>query len=506
MKCPNCGAEIPDNLLYCEKCGNEIIIISDIDLELDMGEDEAELSNEKPVKKTSEKKVSPKKDNSKPSKAKKNKYDDMEFDEDDNPNLLSLIFKRGSKIGWLFYVVIIIVIAFVVLVAVNMGKRITQQSSLEYQVQMAQQAAEDNNYSNAISYLEKAAKLDTKNSLHRFKIAEYYELLGNIDDAEYTLTEIGENPDYNDAERIQAYTRLFAIMKEQGDYSGISDLLEKCELKEVKDTYSSYLVSVPEFNKEAGTYTETIMLSLSTASNCSIYYTLDGSNPITDGTLYTGPINLEYGGYTVKAVTINDYDIPSEVVTNKYLIDVSFSFSAEVQPESGDYDTAFFVEVEVPQMYTCYYTTDGEDPDKSSKKYTAKIPVGEGSSIFKFIVYASDGTASEIVEREYNVTLNTEISAAAAVTSLNQTLIDMGYLDASGCHREGIEGTYLFMYSTIYHIDEMGDFYLVVEYVQDSYGNNKKTGNIYAINCYNGVLYTVNTQGENGYELTPLIQ
>ena len=518
MNCPNCGANIPDGKLYCEKCGNELVIISDIDLELEMKDTMSDIAtkefgksgenDKKTVKtgtvKTKQQSASKAAPSKKHKKTEQEKLDEMEFDEDDNPSLIGMIFRRGSSIGWMFYVVIIIVIALVLTVAIKFYKSITYQNSLSYQLEMAEEAASDNNLSTAITYLEKAVKLDSDNSEYQFTIAEYYVELDKYDSAVYTLTEIAENTEFSDSDRAKAYDTVISLMKEKSDYSSIGDLLENCELSSVTSKYSNYMVETPEFSVEAGTYNEELYLKLSTENSCDIYYTVDGSDPVSDGILYTGPLYLEHGSYTVKAVAINDYDIPSDVVINKYLIDVAFSFSADVTPESGDYEHAFNIEVEVPLMYTCYYTNDGEEPSKSSKKYTGPIPVGKGESTYKFIVYASDGTASEIVERYYSVNIDTTLDEASAVTLLNQNLIDRGYLDSSGCHREGINGTYLFMYSQVIYVDGMGDFYLVVEYIQDDYGNNKKTGNYYAIDCYNGMLYTVNTEGENGYELTAM--
>ena len=35
MKCPNCGAEIPEGYMLCEKCGTEIQIVPDFDTEVE---------------------------------------------------------------------------------------------------------------------------------------------------------------------------------------------------------------------------------------------------------------------------------------------------------------------------------------------------------------------------------------------------------------------------------------------------------------------------------------
>lgn len=484
MICPNCGTKIKDGKMYCEGCGLELEIISDVDIDVEMKKTMQGIAKEQ--------------------YGQDDDFDDIEFDDDDNPSILGLLLKSGTKLGKFFYVIIALAILVVLFIAIRMGIKISHESSLEYQVDMAKEALEDNNYLRAISYYEKAYKLDSGNSEYKFQISEIYLLLEKYDDAIYTLTEIAENDQFEEVKRIQAYKKLFSVYKDMGDYSGISETLNKCTINSVINEYSGYLVEMPSFSYESGTYEEKLYLRISSETNGTIYYTLDGTEPTQNSLEYNEPILLEYGSYTVKAVVVNDYAITSPVVTNNYLIDVAFSFSPKVEPESGEYEHTFLISVDVPVMYTCYYTIDGTTPNKESLRYSNPIPAQEGNNLYKFVIYASDGTQSEIIEKNYNVVLNTTITAADAVILLNKGLIERGYLDESGCHREGYEGTYLFMYSTIYPIEGMGDFYFVVEYVQDDFGNNKMTGMYYAIDCYNGMLYTVNIEGEDGYTLSPL--
>lgn len=485
MKCPKCGAFIEDGKLYCEKCGAEIELVTDIDMELEMKHTMSGIAKEQ----FSQDEID---------------YNDIDFDDDDNPSIIALLFKAGSKIGKIFYIFVALIFVVVIVVAVRMGIKINHENSLEFQLEKAEEAKENDDLAKAIEYLEKASKMDPSISSYKFTVAEYYEALGKIDDAVYTLTEIAENPDFIDAERVQAYRKLFALLKEEGNYTAISTTLEKCDLKVIKDEYSAYTIAAPTFSVPEGTYKDKVTLTIKGNGTDIVYYTLDGSDPLGSGTEYSEPISLEYGSYTIKAVSVNDYGLASQIVTANYLIDVAFSFSPKVEPEDGEFEHSFMIEVEVPVMYTCYYTTDGSDPTKESTRYSGPIPAAEGDNTYKFVVFASDGTMSEIVEKHYVVTLNTEITAADAVTKLNQNLIDRGYLDESGCHREGVDGTYIFMYSTIYPVEEMGDFYFVVEYIQDDFGNNKMTGTYYAIDCYNGMLYTVDVTGEDGFVLSPL--
>ncbi len=484
MKCPNCGKPLKEGLLYCEHCGCEIEIVSDIDMELEMNKTIRDIAH--------------KEFNN------KNDIANAEFDDDDNPSLIGFLLKRSKHIGKFVYVLIAVGIIAVIAIAVHMGLKISHESSLEYQVEMADKSYSSGDINKAVKYLEKASKIEPSNINYKLKIADYYLELNKPDDAAYTLTEIAENKDTDEAKRVMAYRKLFDLYKEKGDYASIGEKLRNCEIESVLKDYSSYIVSVPKFSTDPGTYNDTINLRITTDSECRILYTLDGSDPITNGIEYTGPLLLEYGSYSVKAVCLNDYDIPGETISGNYLIDVAFSFSPKVEPEDGEFEHTFLIEVEVPVMYTCYYTIDGAAPTKESYKYSNPIPAMEGKHNYKFVVFSNDGTQSEIAEREYTVTLNTDLTAADAVTLLNQGLIDRGYLDESGRHREGVEGTYIFMYSTIYPIKDMGDFYFVVEYIQDDFGNNKMTGTYYAIDCYNGMLYTVDITGEDGYRLSPL--
>ena len=79
MKCPNCGKPLKEGLLYCEHCGCEIEIVSDIDMELEMNKTIRDIAH----------------------KEFNNKSDiaNAEFDDDDNPSLIGFLLKRSKHIG-----------------------------------------------------------------------------------------------------------------------------------------------------------------------------------------------------------------------------------------------------------------------------------------------------------------------------------------------------------------------------------------------------------------------
>ena len=105
MTCPNCGKPLKEGELYCEYCGCEIEIVSDIDMDLEM---------DKTIKSIARKEFD---------------YSD-DFDEDDDPSIIGMIVKSGHKIGKLFYVLLGLVALTVVFVAVHLGRKISHESSL----------------------------------------------------------------------------------------------------------------------------------------------------------------------------------------------------------------------------------------------------------------------------------------------------------------------------------------------------------------------------------------
>jgi len=79
-------------------------------------------------------------------------------------------------------------------------------------------------------------------------------------------------------------------------------------------------VATPTFNPEAGTYSEAISVTISCATEgATIYYTLDGSDPMEEGTVYTSAINITETT-TVKAIATKEGYLNSGVASATYTI------------------------------------------------------------------------------------------------------------------------------------------------------------------------------------------
>ena len=83
-------------------------------------------------------------------------------------------------------------------------------------------------------------------------------------------------------------------------------------------TYTKATVSVPTFLPNGGTYDigTTVEVSISAMTGASIYYTLDGTDPVASRTAYTGPITISETT-TLKAIAVYNGE-SSEVATAQF--------------------------------------------------------------------------------------------------------------------------------------------------------------------------------------------
>lgn len=109
------------------------------------------------------------------------------------------------------------------------------------------------------------------------------------------------------------------------------------EYSEVSEYHLGIKPATPIANKDSGEYDGKIDVSLSTVtSNAKIYYTLDGSDPITNGTLYYGVITIAKDT-TLRAIAEFD-GIYSELVSYYYIFTAVDDFGVDAFYPSGVYE------------------------------------------------------------------------------------------------------------------------------------------------------------------------
>lgn len=475
MKCPDCGAEIVDGHLYCEKCGMEIQMVPDFEPEIENSITETlstvaeEIEGNGAAKENLDKagreaSVAPKKKKGKKSK--------------------NSIFSEEQGKNWL--ILSLITFAAVTLAASFVVVYLYHRYSVAYQIDQARYYAQSQDYEKAIEYLEKARALTSDAAEIVFLESNYYYQMGEKQEAADILVELimKVQLDYDDKEK--AYESIITIWDEEGKYEDINSLLLDCQDSEIINNFQQYMAMTPEFGYLSGSYDEVILLKISANTSGKIYYTMDGSNPDENSQVYTAPLMLESGEYQIAAVFVNDYGIKSEVARGGYVINLTVPASPELLLYSGSYHVPTMIEVVPPETGTVYYTMDGSNPTKDSLKYTEAIPMPLGRSNFKFVTISDEGVSSEIVSRSFDFTLETDVTVSKAISNVVQALFDRKVLSDLQGHSHEIEGKYIFKYNTIVKIQDLGYYYVLDEYIEEDSGIQTKTERLYAVEVYTG--------------------
>ena len=139
-------------------------------------------------------------------------------------------------------------------------------------------------------------------------------------------------------------------------------------------------------NVDSGTYSEVKSITLnSSIDEYDIYYTLDGSDPKTNGILYQNPIEI-YKTTTLKIVAIKN---SSSSKTKTY----TYSFPQPTVSVNNNIVFSSDKKVEIISNisgYEIYYTLDGSTPSKENgTKYTVPFNILE-TSILKVIALKED--------------------------------------------------------------------------------------------------------------------
>ena len=478
MKCPDCGAEIEEGHLYCEKCGMEIQMVPDFEPEIENSITETlstvaeEIDGSSTLAKDQSregKKASV--ETQEPKKKKHKKQGDSLFSEETGKN-------------WI--IISLITFIAVMIASVFVSVYFYHRYSVNYQIDQARYYAQSGEYEKAIEYLEKARELKTDSAEIIFLEANYYYQINEKQkSADLLLSLLAKGQlDYDDREK--AYENIIAVWDEEEKYEDISELLLTCQDSEIINHYQQYMAMAPEFGYPSGSFDEVILLKISANTAGKIYYTMDGSNPDENSSVYIAPLVLESGDYRISAIFVNDYGIKSEVVRNWYVINLAVPPEPELLLDSGSYHIPTMIEVIPPETGTVYYTMDGSNPTEDSLKYTGPVPMPLGRSNFKFVTISEEGVSSEIISRSYEFAFETDVSIDKAISNVVQALFDRKVLYDLQGHSHEINGKYVFQYNTIVEIPNLGYYYMLDEYVEGDNGIRTKTDRLYAVEVYTG--------------------
>lgn len=463
MKCPHCGNELKEGYLICENCGEEIRIVPDFEPEIEnsITETLSTLASMQEGKDTEEMPGGDSTDRMPPDKA-------------------GQAGVRSKRIWVVVSLVLLLVVALI-----SYGLYFYHVQTVDFQMDKAKSYAERGSYGEAIACLEAAYVRYPEVAQLLFLEADYYYLQGDNEAALSALMRIIGEESYASEDVEEAYDKTVTIYANMGAYDKINELLRSCPDEKIVTMFQSYLAMEPEFSYVEGSYAEVIPLKLSSNTAGTIYYTTDGTMPDKHSQIYTAPIFLETGEYTISAFFVNDYGIESEVVTKTYTINLSVPTAPEVELYSGEYSHAMMIAVEETEGCKIYYTTDESEPTSDSVPYTGPIPMPLGKTLFKFVNISEEGISSEVTMRTYILRLRGAVTTSEAVNNLVMRLVETEYLeDVTGRNKRQV-GTLSYQFSSVLLVGGQ-DYYTIYEYYDDGTGILSRTDKVFLVQVYTG--------------------
>ena len=463
MKCPHCGNEMIEGHLICEKCGEEIRIVPDFEPEI-----ENSITETLSILVAGQDGEDSKEAEQKDLKTK----EEFTNTEDSVPD---------SRRIW----VIVSLVIFFIVALVTYSAYAYHIQTVEYQIDKAREYAANEAYTEAIACLENAIAKNPYVAELLFLEADYYYIQKDDNSALQALFRIIENNEFSYEDVEEAYNKIITIYANQEQYGMINDLLRNCQDASIVNMFQSYLAMEPEFSYVEGDYAEVIPLKLSSNTSGTIYFTMDGSRPDKHSQIYTAPLFLEDGEHTISAFFVNDYGIESDVVTRKYVINLSVPNAPEVELYSGEYTEPMMIVAEGLEGCKIYYTTDGSEPTADSVPYTGPIPMPLGKTQFKFVNISNKGVSSEVIMRTYTLALEDAIPTDQAVANLIGRLVETGYLEDAAGNSKRHSGTLSYQFSSVLGIDGSG-YYTINEYYDDGTGILSRTDKVFLIQIHTG--------------------
>jgi len=299
----------------------------------------------------------------------------------------------------------LIIVMLIIIAAAIGGGILLYQSSYTGLVNNGYKKLENAEYQQAERYFNKAIAKDKTKAEAYIGRSKVYQAQDDLDKAEQLLLDaIGDQPD-----NIELYEAILEFYVEIGQEEKISILLAECRDEDILKQLKKYISDVPEFSLDDDrTYDEVQELSMSSSGE-TIYYTLDGTASTVESQRYTKPIQLGEGETVVRAISVNEEGIPSLEISKTYTIELPTPDAPAVTPSTGQYEEAVTIEIKVPDGYTAYYTANGAAPDPddpNTKEYSGPIDMPQGKTLFSAIVVSANGKVSDVTKRNYELSLN----------------------------------------------------------------------------------------------------
>ncbi len=362
MKCKHCGAEIVDGHVYCDHCGREVQFVPDFNLF------EEEVL---------------------PSMVGEDAYRAASKDTYSSHGKQVFAWLKKRKFGILF-----------VLILLMCGYLFVHSYDFAYKAGIYANNHQD--YEKAVTCFEKAVERRSTVEAN-LNLGKSYFYLGEYEKAEECYQLALDYAQQTNQDITAIYESLLTLYTELDNVTAIEQLYQSVKDEKVMKKLLMRFVQPPVFSKEEGDYSETVKLILSSPEeDCSIYYTLDDSEPeINNGHKFTKKIKLKEGETTVKAICIDSDGNRSPVVTKSYAIRYDIPEMPIATPSSGTFHAPVQVTLTSEGEGSIYYLWNGAIPSRRSHKYTGPIPIPEGNNVLSAVVITKHDKISEVLRCNY---------------------------------------------------------------------------------------------------------
>lgn len=281
MKCRNCGAEIPDGKLFCPRCGTEVRLVPDY-TGIDILTAQKRYDEESGIR--------------------KKRTERYASGQHPVPRVLLVIL--GAALAVLLSAG-----------AIELLDR-NEAESYDFQKTCAFRALARGDYAEAGRYINAALALRPSSLDAMILKADILKKAGDRESAKEILLSVTE-ADLS----FEAVSLLAEIYDEEGDDSSLVQLVKKSGEESLLRKYADRFAEAPVFSlKSGGTYESGTRLQIHAASDGTIYYTEDGSQPDADSTAYAGPVLLPDGTCHVRAVFISSRGVMSDVTEGVFYV------------------------------------------------------------------------------------------------------------------------------------------------------------------------------------------
>ena len=504
MICPKCGTEIKEGYLYCQTCGEEVIMVPDYEVEIEAGIEETisevagiiadEVASDTETGDGSIQDIIPPLTTEPASALGDTKPYDLPKEPVNNSNdtgrlerlLDSLSEKIGDRKNLGPVLLIAAALLMIVLIAWGTHKIVTAVKSYysyDEQYAKAEEEFKRQEYESVVNTARHVISIKPEDEKARLLLADSYYALEKYDESIAVLEELLRDFPQDTA----IYERLLHNYEKEGDTESIIRLSQQSSTTAASALFGEYVSDDPEFNIDSGSYFEPQTIRLMCTGNGSIYYTTDGREPDKNSDIYKSPIKIDEGETTISAIHINEKGVSSNVVSKTYTVKIITPEVPRIITQAGDYRTPTLIKVADPDAGTVYYTNDGTDPTlDNARVYEPPLPMPLGKSEYRFAIINDSGVSSEVVSAKYNLKLDAAVDVNTAQAGVQLRLTALGHMV--------LDHEFVAKYG--YYANDRS-YYVVEEYAETD-GKKVRQNTLYAVDALTGEIFTLTRNTKNG--------